>query len=62
MWSNYGKTFISILLIFNKNKSHVTILGLDNLVSKGEKNLLYLFQVISNFELMSMEITKKIFL
>ena len=65
MWSNYGKTFIeySFLKFFNKNKSHVTILGLDNLVSKGEKKpVIFVSGHFANFELMSMEITKKIFL
>jgi len=62
MWSNYGKTFIeySFLKFFNKNKSHVTILGLDNLVSKGEKKpVIFVSGHFANFELMSMEITKK---
>ena len=62
MWCNYGKTFIeySFLKFFNKNKSHVTILGLDNLVSKGEKKpVIFVSGHFANFELMSMEITKK---
>ena len=63
MWKNYGMTFIeyTYLNYFKKNKSHISL--------KGEENLLQIFQKqnpvifvsghFANFELMSMEITKK---
>tara|TARA_A100001015_G_C14921372_1_gene684463 strand:+ start:331 stop:1146 length:816 start_codon:yes stop_codon:yes gene_type:complete len=63
MWKNYGMTFIEYIYLgfFRKNTSHIKI--------KGEKNLKFLLEKknqaifvsghFANFELMSMEITKK---
>ena len=63
MWKNYGMTFIEYIFLenFKKNSTHI--------ISSGEKNLEQIFKIgkpvifvsghFANFELMSMEITKK---
>ena len=63
MWKNYGMTFIEYIFLenFKKNSTHI--------ISSGEKNLEKIFKIgkpvifvsghFANFELMSMEITKK---
>ena len=63
MWKNYGMTFIEYIFLehFKKNSTHV--------ITSGEKNLEKIFKIgkpvifvsghFANFELMSMEITKK---
>ena len=63
MWENYGMTFIEYIFLdyFKKNKSHVLIEGEKNLYSIKEKNkpVIFISGHFANFELMSMEITKK---
>jgi len=63
MWSNYGMTFIEYIFLkyFRYNSSHIEIEGediLDNLVEKN-KQVIFVSGHFANFELMSMEITKK---
>ena len=63
MWRNYGMTFIEYIFLdyFKKNRSHVLIEGEKNLFSINEKNkpVIFISGHFANFELMSMEITKK---
>tara|TARA_Y100001958_G_scaffold128054_1_gene96174 strand:- start:33 stop:887 length:855 start_codon:yes stop_codon:yes gene_type:complete len=63
MWANYGKTFIEYIFLykFRKNNSHIEISGLDHLekILKKNKPLIFISGHFANFELMSMEITKK---
>ncbi|MDA9684020.1 lysophospholipid acyltransferase family protein [Candidatus Pelagibacter bacterium] len=63
MWKNYGMTFIEYIFLntFRKNSSHIEIRGEKNLniaISK-KKPLIFVSGHFANFELMSMEITKK---
>ena len=63
MWKNYGMTFIEYIFLntFKKNSSHIEIRGEENLniaISK-KKPLIFVSGHFANFELMSMEITKK---
>ena len=63
MWKNYGMTFIEYVFLntFRKNSSHVEIKGEENLnfaISK-KRPLIFVSGHFANFELMSMEITKK---
>ncbi len=62
MWKNYGKTFIEYIFLdfFNKNNSHVEISGEEKLKNKlkAEKSVIFISGHFTNFELMSMEITK----
>ena len=63
MWSNYGKTFIEYIFLgyFKKNNEHIQIIGEENLNSLIETNkpAIFISGHFANFELMSMEITKK---
>ena len=63
MWSNYGMTFIEYIYLkrFRKNNSHVNILGEDVLknIIENKKPVIFISGHFANFELMSMEITKK---
>ena len=63
MWENYGKTFIEyiFLYILRKNNSHITISGENilNEIIKKNKPVIFVSGHFANFELMSMEITKK---
>ena len=63
MWKNYGMTFIEYVFLntFRKNSSHIEIKGDENLniaISK-KKPLIFVSGHFANFELMSMEITKR---
>lgn len=63
MWVNYGMTFIEYIFLsyFRKNYSHITIEGenyLNNILKKG-KPVIFVSGHFANYELMSMEITKK---
>ena len=63
MWKNYGMTFIEYMFLntFRKNSSHIEIKGDENLniaISK-KKPLIFVSGHFANFELMSMEITKR---
>ncbi len=63
MWKNYGKTFIEYIFLdyFRKNNSHTVIIGEENLsqIIKKNKQVIFISGHFANFELMSMEITKK---
>ena len=63
MWRNYGKTFIEYIFLdtFKKSNSYVEIKG-DQILSKlinENKTAIFISGHFANFELMSMEISKK---
>ena len=63
MWSNYGMTFIEYIFLnkFRNENSHINIEGekiLDD-ISNSNKPVIFISGHFANFELMSMEITKK---
>ena len=63
MWSNYGKTFIEYIFLnrFRKENKFVILDGEDNLlqIAKENKPVIFISGHFANFELMSMEITKR---
>ena len=63
MWANYGMTFIEYVFLkeFRKNNIHMNIIGEEKLekISKDNKPVIFVSGHFANFELMSMEITKK---
>ena len=63
MWKNYGKTFIEYIFLdyFRKKNNHISIIGEENLLDNNSKNkpVIFISGHFANFELMSMEITKK---
>ena len=63
MWSNYGMTFIEYIFLnnFKKEQSHINIKGENILhkISLDNKPVIFVSGHFANFELMSMEITKK---
>tara|TARA_Y100000768_G_scaffold382505_1_gene362979 strand:+ start:4813 stop:5667 length:855 start_codon:yes stop_codon:yes gene_type:complete len=63
MWKNYGMTFVEYIFLnhFRKSKYHVEIKGEENLLEIIQKNnpVIFVSGHFANFELMSMEITKK---
>ena len=63
MWKNYGMTFVEYMFLnfFQKNNSHINIEGEENLLIKtlNEKPVIFVSGHFANYELMSMEITKK---
>ncbi len=63
MWKNYGMTFIEYVFLshFRKNNSHVIIKGEENLnpINNQNKPVIFVSGHFANFELMSMEITKR---
>ena len=62
MWKNYGMTFIEYIFLdkFRKKNSHIEIKGEKNLLNiKKNKSVIFISGHFANFELMSMEITKK---
>ena len=62
MWENYGKTFIEYIFLkkFRNSSDHVKIKGIENLTpSIQNKPVIFISGHFANFELMSMEITKK---
>jgi|TARA_B110000211_G_scaffold228069_1_gene283712 KDO2-lipid IV(A) lauroyltransferase len=63
MWANYGKTFVEYLFLkkFKKNNSHINIKGEDILQKIIDKNkpVIFISGHFANFELMSMELTKR---
>ena len=63
MWSNYGKTFVEYLFLkkFRKNNSHIEIIGENILqeIKKKKKPVIFVSGHFANFELMSMELTKR---
>ncbi len=66
MWSNFGKVFVEYMYLnkFKKNsfnKNHINIKGLEILekIKKDKKPVIFVSGHFGNFELMSMELTKK---
>ena len=63
MWKNYGMTFIeyAYLSYFRNKNSHINIKGEKelNIVDNKNKPVIFVSGHFANFELMSMEITKK---
>ncbi len=63
MWSNYGMTFVEYLFLkkFRENNSHIEINGEEilNKIKNKNKPVIFISGHFANFELMSMEITKK---
>ena len=63
MWKNYGKTFIEYIYLgfYRKNNSHIVIEGEEIIrdIIKKNKPVIFISGHFSNFELMSMEISKK---
>ncbi len=61
MWKNYGLTFIEYVFLdrLNKQSSHIKISGEENLIKAHNKPVIFISGHFANFELMSMEITKK---
>ena len=63
MWKNYGKTFIEYIFLnyLRKKNYYVTLKGEENLIQVTEKNkpAIFVSGHLANFELMSMEITKR---
>ena len=63
MWKNYGKTFIEYIYLgfYRKNNSHIVIEGEEIVrdIIKKNKPVIFISGHFSNFELMSMEISKK---
>ncbi len=63
MWSNYGKTFVEYMFLkkFLKTSDHIKIKGeafLNDIISQ-KKQVIFVSGHFANFELMSMELTKK---
>ena len=63
MWKNYGMTLVEYVFLnnFRKENSHVIIKDSADLskISKNKKPVIFVSGHLANFELMSMEITKK---
>jgi len=63
MWKNYGMTFIEYIFldVFLKKKTEVEIIGEINLINIIRENdpVIFISGHFANFELMSMEITKR---
>ena len=63
MWKNYGKTFIEYVYLskLRNENSHVNLSGTENLtkIINEKKPVIFISGHFANFELMSMEITKK---
>ena len=63
MWSNYGKTFTEYMFLKNflKTSDHIKIKGekiLNDIISQ-KKQVIFVSGHFANFELMSMELTKR---
>ena len=63
MWRNYGKTFIEYIFLnyLRNNSSHIKFIGEDNIkeIAQNKKQAIFISGHFANFELMSMELTKK---
>ena len=63
MWSNYGKTFIEYMFLkkFSKSSDHIEIKGKEilNDIINQKKQVIFVSGHFANFELMSMELTKR---
>ena len=64
MWKNYGMTFIEYIFLNNlRNRdSHITLInaGILSQIINNKKPVIFVSGHFANFELMSMEITKKV--
>ena len=63
MWANYGKTFVEYLFLkkFRNNNTHITIKNeyILQKIIKNNKPVIFVSGHFANFELMSMELTKR---
>ena len=61
MWKNYGMTFIEYIFLdkLKAEKSNIKVIGEENLNIKDKKQFIFVSGHFANFELMSMEITKR---
>ena len=63
MWDNYGKTFVEYIYLkkFKNINSHIEIKGEEilNKIRTNNKPVIFVSGHFANFELMSMELTKK---
>jgi Kdo2-lipid IVA lauroyltransferase/acyltransferase len=63
MWNNYGKTFVEYLYLkkFRNNNNHIDIKGEEilNKIQQSNKPVIFVSGHFANFELMSMELTKR---
>ena len=63
MWSNYGKLFAEYIFLFKfrKSNSHINVKGESILedIKKNGRPVIFVSGHFSNFELMSMELTKR---
>ena len=63
MWKNYGMTFIEYIFLknFRNSKDHIKVYGGEKLkkISDEKRSVIFISGHFANFELMSMEITKK---
>ena len=63
MWNNYGKTFVEYLYLkkFKNTNSHIIIKGEEilNKIQRNNKPVIFVSGHFANFELMSMELTKR---
>ena len=63
MWKNYGMTFIEYIYLnrFYKKNSHISLEGSEIIseIIKEQKPVIFISGQFANFELMSMEITKR---
>jgi Kdo2-lipid IVA lauroyltransferase/acyltransferase len=63
MWENYGKTFVEYLFLkkFKNTNTHIKIKGEEilNKIKQNNKPVIFVSGHFANFELMSMELTKK---
>ena len=63
MWNNYGKTFVEYLYLkkFRNNSNHIDIKGEEilNKIQQSNKPVIFVSGHFANFELMSMELTKR---
>ena len=63
MWGNYGKTFVEYLYLhkFRNMNSHIQIKGEEIIdkIKKNNKPVIFVSGHFANFELMSMELTKR---
>jgi len=63
MWSNYGMTFVEYIFLdkFRKQNQHIKIEGEEilNSILRDNKSVIFVSGHFANFELISMEITKR---
>ena len=64
MWKNYGVTFIEYIFLdyFRNTRTHLNTMNTESLskIFNEKKPVIFISGHFANFELMSMEITKKI--